>query len=115
MKRISMCTPYVLTTADVENVIASLTPKVENAIASLLDLTLDEWRKLPKAKRVRHIVDYQNRAQLAASMAASAKAHTDLEAAAFAVTEQAEAESDTLTQRVARLESMLTRTSRKGA
>ena len=115
MKRISRGTPYVPTTADVENVIASLSPKVENAIASLLDLTLDEWRKLPKAKRVRHIVDYQNRAQLAASMAASAKAHTDLEAGAIADPDQAEAEAETLTDLVARLESMLTRTSKKGA
>ena len=113
MKRISRNTPYVLTTADVENVLASVPPKVENAIAALLDMTLDEWRKMPKTKRVRHIVDYQNQAQLAASMAASAKAHTDLQAAAFAVTEQAEAE--TLSERVARLESLINRTAAKGA
>ena len=115
MKRISRGTPYVLTTADVENVIASLSPKVENAIASLLDLTLDEWRKLPKAKRVRHIVDYQNRAHRASSRPGSAKARPAPGAAASAVTEQAEAEPETLTERVARLESMLTRTSKKGA
>lgn len=113
MKRLSRGTPYVLSTADVENVIASLPPRVENAIASLLDMTLDQWRRLPKAKRARHIVDFQNRSQLAATLAAGAKAHTDLEAAAFAVTEKAEA--DTLAERVARLEQVITRTSKKGA
>lgn len=112
MKRISRGTPYVLSTADVENVIASLPPKMEASIATLMDLTVEDWRKLPKAKRVRHIIDYQSRAQLAASIAASAKAHTDLEAAASPITQQAEAE--TLTDRVARLENILS-PARKGA
>lgn len=95
MRRISRGTPYVLTTSDIENVLASLTPAIEDAIAALLGLTVDEWRKQPKAKRVKQLVDFQNNGQVAATLAASAKAQTDLQEVAFAATQRVEAASVT--------------------
>lgn len=93
MKRISRGTPYVLTTGDVENVLGSMTPRMEESIAALLDMPVDEWRKQTKAKRAKQLVDFQNQGAAAAAFAAAAKAHTDLEEAAFAVTQRTEAES----------------------
>ena len=92
-RRISRGTPYVLTAGEIENLLGALTPRMEEQIAAMLDMPVEEWRKQTKAKRAKHLVDYQNRGQFAAVMAASAKAHTDLEAAAFAVTLQTEAQS----------------------
>ncbi len=104
-RRISRGTPYVLTAAEVENLLGALTPRMEEQIAAMLDTTVEAWRKESKGKRAKHLVDYQNRGQLAAVLAASAKAHTDLEAAAFAVTMQTEAQS--LADTVADLQSLV--------
>lgn len=93
MRRISRGTPYILTTSDIENVLGSLTPAIEEAVASLLDMTVDEWRKQSKQRRAKQLVDFQNRGQFAASMTASAKAQTDLQEVAFAVTQRTEAAS----------------------
>lgn len=93
MKRISRGTPYVLTTGDVENVLGSMTPRMEESIAALLDMPVDEWRKQTKAKRAKQLVDFQNRGAAAAAFAAAAKAQTDLEEAAFAATQRTEAAS----------------------
>lgn len=91
--RLSRGTPYILSSSDIENVLKSMTPKFEANIARILDMTDEEWRTLDKKVKVRHIIDFQNRATLAATMAAGAKAHTDLEAAATVITDTAEAQT----------------------
>lgn len=93
MKRISRGTPYVMTTGDVENALMALTPRTEESIASLMDMTVEAWRAQSPGKRASQIVAYTNSGQLAALLAASAKAHTDLEDSAFAVTQATEAQS----------------------
>lgn len=104
MKRLSRGTPYVMTTGDVETALASLTPRVEESIASLMDMTVAQWRRQTKTKKAAQIVRFTNSGQLAALLAAAAKAHTDLEASAFAVTESAQAK--TLADRVRELEDL---------
>lgn len=93
MKRISRGTPYVMTTGDVEMALTALSPRTEEAIASLMDMTVEAWRKQTKGKRASQIVAFTNSGQLAAMLAASARAHTDLEDSAFAVTQATEAQS----------------------
>lgn len=93
MRRMSRGTPYVMTTGDVETALAALTPRAEESIASLMDMTVEQWREQSKPKRASQIVAYTNSGQLAALLSASARAHTDLEDAAFAVTQVAEAQS----------------------
>lgn len=88
--RLSRGTPYVLNASDVENVLGSLTPRMANTIAGLLDLTAGQWHALDDRVKVRHIIDFQNRSILAATLAAGAKAQTDLEGAANAITAVAE-------------------------
>lgn len=105
MRRISRGTPYILSATEVENVLRSLTPKMEEHIASLLDISADQWRKLEDPVKVRHIIDFQNRATLAATLAAAAKAHTDLEDASVVVTQAVEA--DTLRDEVKALREMV--------
>ena len=93
MKRISRGTPYVMTTGDVEMALTALSPRTEEAIASLMNMTVEAWRKQSKGKRASQIVAFTNSGQLAAMLAASAKAHVDLEDSAFAVTQATEAKS----------------------
>jgi len=100
-RRISRGTPYVLTAAEIENLLGALTPRMEEQVAAMLEMPAAEWRKQTKAKRAKQLVDFQTRGQFAAAMSAAAKAHTDMEAAAFAVTMQTEAQS--LTDEVAAL------------
>jgi hypothetical protein len=100
-RRISRGTPYVLTAGEIENLLGALTPRMEEQVAAMLDMTVEAWRKESKAKRAKHIVDYQNRGQFAAVMTAAAKAQTDMEGAAFAVTMQTEAQA--LSETVAEL------------
>ena len=104
-RRISRGTPYILTQAELENMLGSITPRQEEQIAALLEMSVEDWRKQPKAKRAKQMVDFQNRGQWAASMAAAAKAQTDLEATAFAVTMQTKAQS--LSDDVAALSQMV--------
>lgn len=93
MKRISRGTPYILTEADLDNLLKSLTPRMEANICALLEMTVEDWRKLGKRVQARHLVDFQNRGVGAASLAAAAKAQTDLEEAAQAVTLASQAQS----------------------
>jgi len=93
MKRISRGTPYILTESDLDNLLKSLTPRMEANICALLDMTVEDWRKLTKRVQARHLIDFQNRGVGAASLAAAAKAQTDLEEAAQAVTLQSQAQS----------------------
>lgn len=120
MKRISRGTPYVLSQADIENALMGLRPRTEEAIASLMDMSPEKWRAQTKAKRASQIVHYQNSGQLAASIAAVAKAHTDLEDAAFTVTQITEAQSVTedvaeLKRKVADLVDLLRPVGKRGA
>lgn len=92
-RRISRGTPYVLTASEIENLLGALTPRMEEQVAAMLEMPVEDWRKQAKAKRAKQLVDFQSRGQFAAAMAASAKAQTDMEAAAFAVTMQTEAQS----------------------
>jgi hypothetical protein len=96
----------VLSTTDMENALAAVSPRVEEAIAALFNLTAEEWRAQPARVQVKQLVDFQNSAQLAATLAASAKAHTDLESVAFAAvapsaTDDLRAAMELLTEQVA--------------
>lgn len=104
--RLSRGTPYILTSADIENALKALTPRTEAAIAQVLELTAEQWHALDDKVKVRHIIDFQNRSILAASLAAGAKVHTDLEEAAYAVTRVHEA--DTLADEVRALRELVT-------
>lgn len=124
MRRISRGTPYVLTTADIENVLGSLTPRIEEAVASLVDMTVDQWRKQSKAKKAKQLVDFQNRGLLSATLASAAKAQTDLEEAAFIVTQASEAHSVTadvaalremVAEMSARMDALTGKSHKKGA
>ena len=96
-RRISRGTPYVLTAAEIENLLGALTPRMEEQVAAMLDMSVEVWRKESKGRRAKHVVDYQNRGQFAATMAASARAHTDMESAAVAITQAIEAQTLTAT------------------
>lgn len=107
-RRISRGTPYVLTSGEVEIALKSLTPKTVLAIASLLEMTVADWDALDDRMKVKHLIDYQNSSILAATLAAGAKAHTDLEAAGIIQTREATvdaltAEIDTLREMVREL------------
>ena len=52
MRRMSRGTPYILATSEVENVLKSLTPKMGDHVASLLDMSGDQWRALPDDVKV---------------------------------------------------------------
>lgn len=90
-RRISRGTPYILSSTDMENALAALTPRMEESIAAVLDMPHGEWRAQPLAAKVRQLIDHQTRGQAAAAFATAAKAQTDLEEAAHAITAQAEA------------------------
>lgn len=95
----------MLNTQDLENILTAVTPKMVQHITALLDITPEDWDKLDDRVRARHIVDFQQRGLLAATLSASAKAHTDLEAAAHPITEKAEAHTkiELLNEQVAAL------------
>lgn len=93
-KRISRGTPYVLNQGDVENYLASVTPRTEQAIAALLGMEVQTWRDQTKAMKVKQILDFQNSGVGAATLAAAAKAQRDLEEVAFGPTEPTPEELD---------------------
>ncbi len=95
----------MLASSDIENILGSLTPRVEESVAALVDMTPSEWRKQSREKKAKQLVDFQNRGLLAATLASAAKAQTDLEEAAFAVTQASEAKS--LTEDVEALKEMV--------
>lgn len=105
MKRISRGTPYVLSRGDIENALASLTPRTEEAIAALFGISVDQWRRQTSEVKCKQVIDFQNSAALAATLAAGARVHTDLESAAFAVTQATEAQ--TLAEEVRALREMV--------
>lgn len=102
MKRLSRGTPYILTSGEIEIVLMSVTKKTATHIAQLLEMTYEDWEALSDRVRAKHIVDYQNSSILAASLAAGAKAHTDLEASSSAITSTAQVEHLTEEVRVLR-------------
>jgi ubiquinone biosynthesis protein UbiJ len=101
-RRLSRGTPYILTTTEIQQLIDSLTPRQEEAIAQIVGLTLSAWRKQGAAKKAHQVANYLNTAQISAAVAAAAKANADLEAAAFVITEAAEV--DNLAHKVQALE-----------
>ena len=121
MKRISRGTPYILTAVDIDNMLGALTPRMEEIVAAMLDMHVDEWRKQPKRKKVAQLVDHQNRGQFAAAQNASTRALTDWEEAVTAIrpTDVTENRLDRLEMLVAdiagRLDTITGRTSKKGA
>lgn len=121
MKRISRGTPYILTAVDIDNMLRALTPRMEEIIAAMLDMTVEDWRKQPKRKKVAQLVDHQNRGQFAAAQNASTRALTDWEEAVTAVrpTDVTENRLDRLEMLVSdianRLDTITGRTSKKGA
>ena len=68
----------MLASSDIENILGSLTPRVEESVAALVDMTPSEWRKQSREKKAKQLVDFQNRGLLAATLASAAKAQTDL-------------------------------------
>lgn len=79
MKRISRGTPYVLSSTDMEHALAALSPRMEGAVAAILNMTVADWREQDDRLKVKQLIDFQNSAQLAATLATAAKAQTDLE------------------------------------
>jgi uncharacterized protein YceH (UPF0502 family) len=87
-------------------------------------MTVDQWRKQSKAKKAKQLVDFQNRGLLSATLASAAKAQTDLEEAAFIVTQASEAQSVTadvaalremVAEMSARMDALTGKTGKKGA
>lgn len=112
-RRLSRGTPYILTSTEVAEILKNLPPRIEQAIAALLNMTVDDWREQPAKVRAKQIVDYQNAGAFAASMAAAGKAIGDLETVALPSVQPTDAND--LRDRVERLELILTSTSKKGA
>ena len=121
MKRISRGTPYILSAVDIDNMLGALTPRMEELIAAMLEMTIDEWRNQPKRKKVAQLVDHQNRGQFAAAQNASTRALTDWEEAVTAVrpTDVTENRLDRLEMLVAdianRIDGLTARNAKKGA
>jgi len=97
--RLSRGTPYILTATEVEETLKHLPPRIELAVAALMNMTVDDWRKQESKLRVKQIVDYQNAGSVAATLAASARAIGDLEAAALPAIHPVE-NTDTLIDQV---------------
>jgi hypothetical protein len=117
MKRISRGTPYILTTDDIGNALASIPPRVEEAIAYLLNMTVDDWRAQTDRIKVKQLVDFQNAGAFAATLATAAKAIGDLEEVAFpvitaSVDEELRAALDLLNEQVQKHDAMLAKVSK---
>lgn len=82
--RLSVGTPYIHTEVSIEASLSALTPRVEQAIAALLNMTTDDWRAQPDRVKVKQLVDFQTAGAVAATLAAASRATAELEAAAFA-------------------------------
>jgi hypothetical protein len=89
--RISRGTPYIQTTADIENTLAAATPQMEENIAAMLRMPAEEWRAQPVAVKVKQINEHQIRGQAAAALAAATKAQTDFTEAVQPITEASQA------------------------
>ena len=95
-RRISRGTPYILTATEVTEILKHLPPRIELAVAALMNVTVDVWRAQPDKIRARQIIDYQNAGMFAATMAAAERAIGDLEVAALPTAHPTEALVDQL-------------------
>lgn len=80
MKRLSRGTPHILTASEIEVTLATVDrdPLLEQAIASIYHYDVEDWRKLPKAQRAKHIIDTQYQGRMSAILSTSLKARRDL-------------------------------------
>jgi hypothetical protein len=82
-RRISRGTPYILTATEISETLKHLSPRIETAIATLMNLSVEQWRAQADKVKAKQLVDFQSAGALAATMAASERAIGDLEAAAY--------------------------------
>lgn len=113
-RRISRGTPYILTTDDITNALAAIPPRVEEAIANLMNMGVEDWRAQNDRVKVRQLLDYQNAGAFAATLSTAAKAIADLDEVAFpvitpSVDEELRAALDLLNEQVAKHDAILTK------
>lgn len=94
--RLSRGTPYILSSAQVEDILKHLPPRVELAVAATMNLTVEDWRKQAAKVRVKQIIDHQNAGILAATMAAAERAIGDLESASLPAVQPTDTLIDTI-------------------
>ena len=82
-RRISRGTPYILTSTEVAEILKNLPPRIESALAALMNMTVEDWHKQAPKVKAKQVLDYQNAGAFAATMAAAGKAIGDLEAVAL--------------------------------
>ena len=99
MRRLSRGTPYILPSADIDNALRSIAPHTAHQIATVIGLTIEEWYALDDRLKVKHLIDYQNSAVLAATVVAAARAHTDLDDVANPATVNITSAGPMITQR----------------
>lgn len=108
MKRLSRGTPYFMTDSEIEAILASIREDnvLEEAIAAAFDMTVTDWRKLAKGKRVAMWQQLQERGRLSAIGAQSIKARREFIEQSF-MHQRGDDDPNTLADRIQRVEGQI--------